>query len=157
MLEGIPRWMVLLAIIIFIILVPRDNEKPGIYNRGVLQQTSFEKLKKYVAKSWEYKGYDTEIIHNHADYVDVLAENEEESVAISVRRRQETDSVGVRAVRKFKESLEHYEVDRAIMVTTSSFSKPAQEKAEKAEKLGVLLVDGDRLANIFTECENIPH
>lgn len=129
------------------------NNRSGQYNRGVLQQTSPEKLRDYVAKAWGNKGYNTEIERNDAEYVGVIAESDEESVAISVRRRQEENRVSANAVKRFAKSAADLGSDRSLMVCTSYYSDEARNTAQQSD---IELLDGEELANVFTNCDDIP-
>ncbi|SDR06860.1 Restriction endonuclease [Natronobacterium texcoconense] len=142
-----------MGLILVLLSADSNNERPGHYNRGVLQQTSPEKLRKYVAILYENEGYTTEVSRNSAEYIDVVAKSDEELVAISVRRRQEEDRVSANAVKRFADSLQKFGADSAIMVSTSYFTKPARDTAKQSD---IKLLNGDELAEHFTKCNDIP-
>ena len=125
----------------------------GQYNRGVLQQASPETLREYVAKVWENRGYTTKTSRDDAEYADVVARSDEEVVAISVRRRQEEDRVSGNAVKRFVNSAEDIGSDRSIMVCTSYYTDNASNIAQKSD---IELLNGEELADVFTECNEIP-
>jgi restriction endonuclease Mrr len=153
MVAEIPNWVFLVGVLVVLFVLSQDSsDNPGVYNRGVLQQTSPEKLNQYVGKEWERRGYDTQNDPD-AEYVDVIAESEEEKIAISVRRRQEDNRVSRNAVKRFSRSAESVGADRSIMASSSYFTKPAREEAKQE---GITLLDGDELADIFTDHDGIP-
>lgn len=154
MIPDIPIWVPIGVVAVLLLLVPWEAESPGTYNRGVLQQTSPKKLKRYVSKEWRRRGYDTEISEKEPEYVDVLAESGDEKIAISVRRRQEDNKVSRNAVERFSRSANELDANRAIMVSSSYFTEPAREKAEDS---GIKLLNGDELADIFSAHDGIPN
>lgn len=130
-----------------------NKQSSGQYNRGVLQQASPETLREYVSEVWESRGYTTEVSRDDAEYADVVAKSDEEVVAISVRRRQEKDRVSANAVKRFVNSTEDIGSDRSIMVCTSYYTDNACNIAQKAD---IELLNGEELADVFTECNQIP-
>ena len=130
-----------------------SNNSSGQYNRGVLQQTSPEKLRNYVATAWGNKGYNTEIKRNDAEYADVIAESNEESVAISVRRRQEENRVSANAVKRFAKSAADVDSDRSLIACTSYYTDEARNTAQQSD---IELLDGEELADVFTNCDDLP-
>lgn len=130
-----------------------NKQSSGQYNRGVLQQASPETLREYVSEVWESRGYTTEVSRDDAEYADVVAKSDEEVVAISVRRRKEKDRVSANAVKRFVNSTEDIGSDRSIMVCTSYYTDNACNIAQKAD---IELLNGEELADVFTECNQIP-
>lgn len=150
-------WFLLIPLVIAIIvgMATRSSGKdnPGYFNRGSLQRMSSEKLKRYVAIAWRNRGYTAEIQFNNLEYIDVIASSSEEVIAISARRKREEDRVSEDAVKRFAKSSQKQGADRRVMVTSSYFTESA---CETADQLGVELLDGESLAQIFTRCEDLP-
>lgn len=130
-----------------------NNMSSGQYNRGVLQQTSSEKLSRYIAKIWENKGYNTEIKRNNAEYADIIAKSDDDVVAISARRRQEENRVSANAVKRFASSAIDHDSDRSLMICTSYYTDEARDAAQMSD---IELLNGEELADTFTNCDDLP-
>lgn len=121
-----------------------------------MDEYEFEEL---VADVWEAQGYETTVTSGSSDRgIDVIAEKDGlvgEKVLIQAKRYGEGNKVGSREIREYG-SLRRQEenVDAVIVVTTSSFTREAENTAED---LNVKLVDGESLTDSMSpeEMENI--
>jgi restriction endonuclease Mrr len=155
MVAGVPDQVVVVGAVILLLILAQsdDTDSPGNYNRGVLQQTSPEKLRKYVARIWTGRGYETRTGENSGEYVDVIAESANETVVISVRRQPEEGAVSADAVQRFRSSAGNFESDGKVMMSTSYFTQKARETASRAD---IELIEGDEFAEMLTEHDGIP-
>jgi predicted RecB family endonuclease len=91
----------------------------------------------YVAEVLKNQGYtNVQVTKQSGDYgVDVLAQKGRDRYAVQCKHY--SDPVGVKAVQEVHSGMMYYKCDRAMVVTNSSFTKPAMQMAHK---LGVELV-----------------
>jgi len=105
-----------------------------------LDSKGFETL---VSDVWEKKGFETTLTSDGPDQgIDVLATSDGRTVAIQAKRYDEDNKVGAATIRKVVGAASQVGADSMVVVTTSSYTSPAQEAADN---LGVELVDGDNL------------
>lgn len=113
----------------------------------------FEKL---VSELYESLGYETELTEQTDDGgVDILVSREEENLAIQAKRYKARNKVSQPQMREYA-FLTHDldEVDRIVVVTTSSFTEGAQKIADRHN---VELINGAELVQLIfkTEIEDI--
>ena len=71
-------------------------------------------------------------------------------VYIQAKRYQDESSVGPSAIQAFSGSLNMHRVEKGLFVTSSSFSKGAEEAAKKLTQ-NIVLIDGNELARLMIE------
>ena len=109
-------------------------------------------FEEFVADVWSHRGWKTSLTSaSHDRGIDVIATWNgviSRKEAIQVKRYQ-SDKISSREVQRYA-SIPNQEgdIDNVIIVTSSSFSQPAQEVADE---LNVKTVDGDDLYQIITE------
>ena len=109
-------------------------------------------FEEFVADVWSHRGWKTSLTSaSHDRGIDVIAVTDgvvSRKEAIQVKRYQ-SDKITSREVREYA-SIPNQEgdIDNVIIVTSSSFSQPAQEVADD---LNVKTVDADDLYTIITE------
>ncbi|WP_415381483.1 restriction endonuclease [Halosimplex sp. TS25] len=108
----------------------------------------------FVADLWEDRGWETTVAQDSNDMgVDVVARKStdlvEQKLVIQAKRYSDGNKIGRPKVQQYH-SLKEQDAaaDAAVVVTTSSFSKQAEEWAEKHN---VKLIDGDDLLEIIEE------
>jgi len=90
-------------------------------------------FEEFVAKLFKKKGYQAYVTSGSADFgVDVIAEKNEERLAIQVKRYKESNKIGSPTIRKTLGSRYKADADKTLIVTTSYYTKPAFEQAENA-------------------------
>lgn len=110
----------------------------------------FEKL---VAEVWQEMGFETKVTQASNDRgVDVIAEKDHvyhEKKIIQAKRYAEGNKIGSEQVQRY-DSLRRQEdnVDEVIIVTTSSFTKPAKRTAKD---LNVKPIDGNNFLELYQE------
>lgn len=113
----------------------------------------------FVADLWETQGWDAEVSQASNDMgVDVNAERDDGFTtirqAIQVKRYSEGNKIGRQDVQQYYSmKVQDAQADSAVIVTTSSFTGPAEEWAAEHN---VKLVDGDDIVEILSE-ENAMH
>ncbi len=97
----------------------------------------------FVANLFEKQGYRTDITPSSRDSgVDIILRKSGESIAVQVKRWSEDNHVGSREIQYLLGGRQIYNCNRALFITTSSFTQDAKEAAQKT---GVELWDWNRL------------
>jgi hypothetical protein len=106
----------------------------------------FEEL---LSELWEEMGYETYRTAKSNDKgVDVVAEGDNR---IAIQAKRHRGNIGSPKVREMVGSIEIKNADEGILVTTSDFTKEAEQTAEEIEN--VRLIDGDELVDMLREHE----
>lgn len=106
-------------------------------------------FEEFIKELFEEKGYNSKLTKKSSDYgIDVIAEKEDEKIAIQVKRYQKSNKVGSPAVRRTLGSKHKINADKTLLITTSSFTSNAKNTAKKAP---IELWDKSKLHN---EVEN---
>lgn len=101
----------------------------------------------YVAKLLKYRGFRNVRLTERYDYgVDVIAEKD--GIRWGVQIKRYSNMVRAEAVRQVFTALVRYKCDRAMVVTNSTFSRPARELATDNH---CVLVGRDELAEWIVE------
>jgi restriction system protein len=104
----------------------------------------FEEL---LSELWEEMGYETYRTAKSNDKgVDVVAEGDNR---IAIQAKRHRGNIGSPKVREMVGSIEIKNADEGILVTTSDFTKEAEQTAEEIEN--VRLIDGDELVDMLRE------
>jgi len=108
----------------------------------------------FVADLWEDRGWETTVAQDSNDMgVDVVAQKStdlvEQKLVIQAKRYSEENKIGRPKIQQYH-SLKEQDAaaDAAVVVTTSSFSKQAEDWADEHN---VKLIDGDDLVEIIEE------
>ena len=106
-----------------------------------------EEFEYLCAAIFKKRGYAVELTSKGADFgVDVVAKKRGLTLAIGAKRYAEKRTVGNRWVQQLLGSMSKYDADRAVLITTSSFTRQAIEQAENAP---IELIDGEELKRII--------
>lgn len=104
-------------------------------------------FEKYVAKLLKHRGFINIKLTERYDYgVDIVAEKDNVRWGVQVKRYKRL--VKAEAVRQVVPALVRYKCDRSMVVTNSTFSRPARELASDNN---CVLVDRDQLAQWIVE------
>ncbi len=99
-------------------------------NFSKLTPFQFEKL---ISKLFKNKGYKTKVTKKSRDYgVDIIAKKDNDIIVIQCKKYKKEHKVGNRDIQKILGSMWKYKANKAIIITTSYFTKPALEQAKKA-------------------------
>ncbi|HEU4965946.1 MAG TPA: restriction endonuclease [Candidatus Saccharimonadales bacterium] len=124
--------------------------KRAVHERRKLQALSMVDIRimdglvfeKYVAELLRNRGYTNIILTEKYDYgVDIIAVKDGVRWGIQVKRYSKM--VRAEAVRQVVTALNHYKCQRSMVITNSTFSRPAQSLAASND---CILVDGSILA-----------
>lgn len=117
----------------------------------------FERLIVELLKSMKYGGADSEtgraLGRSGDDGIDGVIDQDPlgvDQVYIQVKRYQDGSKVGSAAIRDFFGALNLKRAQKGIFFTTSEFSSSAKKTAEDLS-MRIVLIDGDRLANLMIE------
>ncbi|TKX60757.1 restriction endonuclease [Halorubrum sp. ASP1] len=123
-----------------------------------LQALDPYEFEKFVADVWEYMGWETTVTQQAGDRgKDIVARKElpfKQKQLIQVKRYARHNRVDIAEVQQYgslyldKSPTRDVDADVVALVTTSSLTKPAQEKAQE---INVRVVDGERLTRMVTE------
>lgn len=89
-------------------------------------------FEEFIAKLFDLRGYAVELTKKTGDYgIDIIARNTFESVAIQTKKYSIENKVGSIDIQKLIGAMHYkgYNVDRAILITTSDFTHNAIEQA----------------------------
>ncbi len=87
--------------------------------------------------------------------IDVVIENKNaETLVVQAKRYKSGNTVGIAEVQRVAGLLEEFSADRAVLVTSSSFTSSAIESAARMDR--VELVNGDRLCDWLNRSSLIP-
>lgn len=122
--------------------------------KSALQSMDDEKFEYFVGEVWSREGWETEVSQQSQDKsLDVLAEKSKpyhQRHAIQAKRYQAENKVGGPSISEYASLTDYFDADAAVVVTTSGFTADARERAET---LGVKLVDGDDLIEMIERTE----
>lgn len=118
---------------------------------AVLQQMDPYAFEYLVADLWEEMGWTTEVPSQGSDEgVDVIARKAvpyDQTVLIQTKRYGPTTTVGSPEIQQYASLRHQYEgIDKVVMVTTNTFTQPAENLAER---LNVKRIDGNDLIELL--------
>lgn len=136
-----------------------DRSKRGEWTEDDLlnytdEAKSGEPFEQLIAELWSDEGFETDLTAAGSDGgVDVIATNGEEDLLIQAKR-YESRRVSAAEIRELAGLMPQYEFDRALLVTSSGATTPAEEEAARVDKLE--LITGSMLAKRLTESDLQP-
>ncbi|MFO8109756.1 MAG: PQQ-binding-like beta-propeller repeat protein [Thermoplasmata archaeon] len=106
-------------------------------------------FEKKVAELFKKIGYDSvETTKKSGDFgIDVIAKNDEELVAIQVKKYSAGSAVGINPVQRTMGAMHFYNADRAIFITTSSYTSAAKAVERTCDNLE--LWGGRKIKDMF--------
>lgn len=111
----------------------KDLKKAKMGANNNFQNLSPYEFEQFVAKLFRAKGYSARVTSKTGDAgIDVIARNNGEKIAIQAKRHKRSNNVGSPTVQKTLGSLHEINADKAIVVTSSDFTKPAKKRARNA-------------------------
>lgn len=121
----------------------RTDKKPS--KKEIEKMTGVE-FEKFVGGCFENKGYKVKVTKATGDQGADLVLEDEKGVLTAVQVKKYSGSVGNKAVQEVVASMKFYDCDKAMIVTTGTFTKSAFELASKN---GVQLIDKKGLDNLI--------
>jgi restriction system protein len=73
--------------------------------------------------------------------------------AVQAKCKQSQNKVSVKDVRLLRDVLPKFSCSQGVLITTSGFTKEAEGAATEEGRLPIILIDGDRLAELALEHE----
>jgi HJR/Mrr/RecB family endonuclease len=134
---------ILLGIILLFTARAKLRARRGAHRSAdsLVDKMSGIEFERYVANILSRQGYKQIQLTEHYDLgLDIIARKQDVIWGIQVKRY--ATPVGIAAVRQAVAALQHYECDRAMVITNSSFSPSARDLAASNN---CLLVDGQQL------------
>ncbi len=127
-----------------------------LWEQNHLHMFSWDEFEYLVGRLYENQGYTTNVTQQASDGgVDVWASGKGSRIAIQVKQFSSTNKVGRPDVQKLASTIAKGDADRAIVVTSSSFTNPARTyAADFGEKME--LVDGSDLIQLLSTSEIPP-
>ena len=126
---------------IFRRLMRRRKIKRISRSRMPVESMSWDEFEYFVADWLKNRGYTDVQLTEHYDLgVDIVARKD--GVTWGIQVKHYSGLVGINAVRQVVVALKMYGCDRAMVVTNSTFSRPA---IELARSQGCLLINGSKL------------
>ncbi len=113
----------------------RTDKKPS--KKEIEKMTGIE-FEKFIGSCLENKGYKVKVTKATGDQGADLVLKDEKGVLTAVQVKKYSGSVGNKAVQEVVASMKFYDCDKAMIVTTGTFTKSAFELASKN---GVQLID----------------
>lgn len=97
-----------------------------------LRQIDPFEFEEYVADRFRDKGYECYVTSSTGDFgVDVIAEKDNEKIAIQCKRYAKHNKVGVKDIYPIQAGKDFYDCNKAILVTTSSLNDNARVLCKK--------------------------
>ena len=143
-------FLLLFVAVLLIFFAPRlVTVLLGKTTRRKLTNVTPTKFEYKVADYYEKLGYDPLVTRQSGeDGVDIIARKNGEAIAVQAKRYQLSNKVSTRAVENTHMAMKRVRADRAAVVTSSSFTNSA---VERAEELGVNLVTGSEMVMVLDE------
>lgn len=157
-LSSVQKVMVIIALVLLLVLGAlwvlkrREDEQKKLRALEMLDIAHMDGLafEKYVAEIMKSRGYSHVTLTEYYDWgVDIIAEKDNVRWGVQVKRY--TGVVKAEAVRQVVAGLNKYGCSRAMVVTNSTYSRPARVLAESNN---CVLVDMDELANWMVVFQN---
>lgn len=133
-----PQIVVLVALVcitLFLLYsyVKVNRNKFKAHTMSYIEQMSPFQFEEYICNLYKQLGYkNAYCTPKSGDFgADVIAQNKYEKLAIQVKRYKETHSTGVKAVQEIIAAKNYYHATRAVVLTTSYFTKSAKTLATK--------------------------
>ena len=121
-----------------------------------LFQYSWEDFEHLISRLWSDMGYSTTVTQASSDRgIDVIAENSKETILIQVKQNSTGNDVGRPTVQKTAGALSGETADRAIIITSSSFTNTAVEEANRHGN-DIVLISGQQLLNMLNDSKLSP-
>ena len=122
-----------------------EKMESGMWELDNLYQISWREFETLIGTLYESFGYETEVTPDTSDMgIDIWATSSEERIAIQAKHYREGNRVGREALQKLASTLAKGDADRVIVVTTSEFSRTAEEYSDSFGS-EINLINGEEL------------
>ena len=97
------------------------------------QNLSPYQFEEFIEDLFEQLGYDARKTPNSGDFgIDVIANSRDQKIAVQAKRHKSSNKVGSPTVRDTLGSIHRVDADKAIVITTSTFTRPAFQQARNS-------------------------
>lgn len=140
-------FIILLGIQLFLKKMREERlKRSGIHEVDRMSGYQFEK---YLSTLFKENGYKTRVTKSSGDYgADLIIKKSGITTVVQAKRYNST--VGLKAVQEIVSSVRYYKADKALVVTSNYFSKPAEKLANSNN---VELIDRNKLINMMLKVE----
>lgn len=130
-----------------------DTQVRKVSDNNDIYELNPDQFEQFVAFLWQRMGYNTEITQSSGDRgIDVLAEDNNEKLVLQAKRYAPENKVSRPTVQKSYAAGTAENADGVVVVTTSSFSKPAIREARTlSQDTEMMLIDGGDLDDLSSE------
>lgn len=121
----------------------------SLWEHNDFESYSWQEFENLVGGLYESLGYETRVTSDTADLgIDVWASKEDEQTAIQAKKYQQDNSVGRETLQKLASTLAKGDADHAVVITTSSFARTAEDYAQEFGS-DMEIIDGDELIDML--------
>lgn len=133
---------------IFYMYTKKKQNRFQAHTMSYIDKMSPFQFEEYICNLYKQLGYkNAYCTQKSGDFgADVIAQNNYEKLAIQVKKYKITNSTGVKAVQEIVAAKDYYHATRAIVLTTSYFTKSAKILATKCN---VELIDRDKFIKLL--------
>ena len=104
-------------------------------DKNFMNLTGYE-FEEFIAELFRKMGYKTEVTPKAKDYgIDVIAKGHGDIVAIQCKKNKEGSNVGNRDVQRARGSMDFFNANKCIIVTTADFTIEAKEQARRTKNM----------------------
>lgn len=146
--------LVLSLLLIFVSIIRKIYRRLYLnFTRSSLSRLSGVKFEKYLSNLFSDDGFYVKSIGGKGDFgVDLLVKKD--GITTAVQAKRYTKNVSLPAVQEVYAGKTYYGADRAIVITTSKYTKACKELARACE---VQLIDGNELEKRIDRLKNGGH
>lgn len=127
----------------------RTSSIAGLFNEFATNPQEFEN---YIAKLYEEQGFKTTVTKGSNDGgKDIIMSKDGVRCVVEVKLYATNNKIGRERIQKLHSAMYDEKANKAIFVTTSEFTAPA---IDYAEKFGIELVNGEKLVIMIKDNKN---
>lgn len=128
----------------------------SLWEHSDFDSYSWQEFENLVGDLYQSLGYNAKVTSDTADMgVDVWASKNGEQIAIQAKKYQKGNSVGRETLQKLASTLAKGDANHAIVVTTSSFARTAEDYAKEFGP-DLEIIDGDELIDMLNNSKLPP-
>lgn len=126
-----------------------ENMDGSLWEHSDFSSYSWQEFEDLIGGMYNSMGYRTEVTSDTADMgVDVWAYDDGDDIAIQAKKYQEDNRVGRETLQKLASTLAKGDANHAVVITTSSFTRTAEDYAEEFGS-DIEIIDGNELIDML--------
>jgi hypothetical protein len=126
-----------------------ENMDGSLWEHSYFSSYSWQEFEDLIGGMYNSMGYRTEVTSDTADMgVDVWAYDDGDDIAIQAKKYQEDNRVGRETLQKLASTLAKGDANHAVVITTSSFTRTAEDYAEEFGS-DIEIIDGNELIDML--------